>query len=204
MSSDTEDTFTEEQMENLRERELSDEDASFILSIFEEQGKSVLETYEHLIHQFDNLGKTEKYVVAQVELDSAVYQLKQMWGFTDEDIAFLREFCDNNIFKMKKVIDEDVLGGLSRGGNKNEAMVRLVTSKLLDMEFTQSEIDAVFKSNKSNYIATYKRLTGIGRGKRRRTKKGYMPKRSTRKPTRKRNKTIKRRKSIKKKKNRRV
>lgn len=201
MSSDTEDTFTEEQMENLRERGLSDEDASFILSIFEEQGKSVLETYEHLIHQFDNLGKTKKYVVAQVELDSAVYQLKQMWGFTDEDIAFLREFCDNNIFKMKKVIDEDVLGGLSRGGNKNEAMVRLVTRKLLNMEFTQSEIDASFNNNKGNYIATYKRLTGIGRSKRRKTKKGY---RSTRKPTRKRNKTIKRRKSIKKKKNRRV
>jgi hypothetical protein len=194
-----ENSFSKEQMDELNERDLSDEDANFILGVFvEDNNKSVLETYDYLINQFDTLGKTAKYVVAEVELNSVLNNLKQRHGFTDKDIEFLRDFCDNNIFRMKEVIDEDIMRFLAREYDKNTTMIKLITPELMNMGLTSKDIEMAFR-NKSNYISIYRHLaSNVVAGtktRKRRARKG----KSVRGLIKRSKRTAKRHASIKKK-----
>jgi hypothetical protein len=149
---ETGDNFTEEQKAELNLIGFNDEDLAFILDIYvNNQGKDVIEAYNYLIEESQK-GEPVENIVAGVELENGLETLKSQNGFTDSDVEFIYEIYGNDKMKILRAIDDDLMRFLSRGQDKDEAMLNLVRLNLIEKRFTPRNIDQIMNIYKTSEL----------------------------------------------------
>lgn len=146
------DNFTQEQKAELNLIGFNDEDLAFILDIYvNDQGKDVIEAYNYLIEESQK-GEPVENIVAGVELENGFETLKSQNGFTDGDVEFIYEIYGNDKMKILRAIDDDLMRFLSRGQDKDEAMLNLVRLNLIEKRFTPRNIDQIMNIYKTSEL----------------------------------------------------